>query len=226
MSSDAEFERAVFYISSSSVSSSSETKLRIYSLYKIATTSSRPSTSRPGIFDFQGRAKWDSWTAMGSKSEYDGEEGRSRAREEYIGEAVKMGFKRKTGEETIEEVQSTPSTSKRQVEPEAMVRVSRMADEEVDDDVPPSKLHDLAIDGSAEALEAFLKGEGKDSNLNELDAYGFAPIHLATDRGHTEVVKTLLLHGADKQLKDEDGNTPLQLAELAEHEDLIALLKV
>lgn len=87
---------------------------------------------------------------------------------------------------------------------------------------PPSKLHDLAIDGSAEALEAFLNGEGKASNLDELDAYGFAPIHLATDRGelardsvglplladpsttfagHTEVVKTLLQHGANRDLK-------------------------
>lgn len=109
--------------------------MQVYSLYKIATTSSRPSTSRPGIFDFQGRAKWDSWTALGSKSEYDGEEGKAKAREEYIGEAVKMGFKRETGEENVGEVQQLVASSKRQPEPEAMVRVSRMADEEVDDDV-------------------------------------------------------------------------------------------
>lgn len=109
--------------------------LQIYSLYKIATTSSRPSTSRPGIFDFQGRAKWDSWTALGSKSEYDGEDGKIKAAQDYIEEAVKMGFKRETVEETMKEEPPVASSSKRQPDPEAMVRVSRMADEEVDDDV-------------------------------------------------------------------------------------------
>lgn len=109
----------------------------MYALYKIATTSSRPSTSRPGIFDFQGRAKWDSWTALGSKSEYDGDEGKARAREEYIEEAVKMGYRRDADDESAgkEEQPMASSSSKRQPEPEAMVRVSRMAEEEVDDDV-------------------------------------------------------------------------------------------
>jgi len=46
-----------------------------------------------------------------------------------------MGFKRETSEESAGEQQPVASSSKRQPEPEAMVRVSRMADEEVDDDV-------------------------------------------------------------------------------------------
>lgn len=107
---------------------------QIYALYKIATTSSRPSTSRPGIFDFQGRAKWDSWTALGSKDQYEGEEGRARAREEYISEARKMGWKEE-GVGAVEQEDDRPRGGKRKEEPEAMVRVSRMAEEVVDDEV-------------------------------------------------------------------------------------------
>ena len=39
--------------------------VQLYAYYKIATVSVTPQNSRPGIFDFQGRAKWDVWKRLG-----------------------------------------------------------------------------------------------------------------------------------------------------------------
>lgn len=86
---------------------------------------------------------------------------------------------------------------------------------------PPSKLHELAIDGDASALEALLREEGDSVDLNERDSYGYAALHLAVDRGtsselltsptlqanrfvsagNLETAKALLAAGADASLK-------------------------
>lgn len=135
---------------------------------------------------------------------------------------------------------------------------------------PPSRIHELAIAGDVAGLEAFLAGEGKGADLNERDSYGFAPLHLATDRGalwtllaeslnktlmlsrvhrsrwrgqgpprsrgrslpfcaflsriHSLSVGLSMLITTDAVSQDEDGNTALDLARLAEHDDLVALL--
>jgi ankyrin repeat protein len=88
---------------------------------------------------------------------------------------------------------------------------------------PPSKLHELALEGDAKKLEQFLSSsEGKAIQIDQRDSYGYSAIHLATDRGmltrarvlhrarndplvlntgHLETVRTLLAHGADKQAR-------------------------
>ncbi|MPC91012.1 Enoyl-CoA delta isomerase 2, mitochondrial [Portunus trituberculatus] len=45
-----------------------ETKLKIYALFKQATTGS-VTTKRPGMMDFVGRAKWDAWNALGNMTQ-------------------------------------------------------------------------------------------------------------------------------------------------------------
>jgi acyl-CoA-binding protein len=39
----------------------------LYGLFKFVTVSHTPNTSRPGLLDFAGRAKWDSWQDVGKK---------------------------------------------------------------------------------------------------------------------------------------------------------------
>ncbi|GJN91080.1 hypothetical protein Rhopal_004095-T1 [Rhodotorula paludigena] len=217
--STATFETAVQYVASSSTPTSTEVKLRLYALYKVATVSNRPQSSRPGLLDFSGRAKWDAWDKLGRRDEFAGlEEGerRDRAERAYVDEARKLDF-------AAEGDERDPAAVELPVKKEQMVAVSTMGTDFVDE-APPSRLHELAIAGDAGALEAFLAGEGRGADINERDSYGYTPLHLATDRGHAPVVKVLLEAGADRALADEDGNTALDLARLAEHDDLVALL--
>ncbi|GAA5857323.1 hypothetical protein JCM9279_000296 [Rhodotorula babjevae] len=213
------FDRAVAYVSSSTAPSSNEHKLRLYALYKVATSTRTPTASRPGLLDFSGRAKWDAWSRLGKEDEWarlSDDEAREGARRAYIDEARRLGFV-----DGKEEVQERPAAKKDKKD--QMVAVSTLEDSFVDE-APPSRIHELAIEGDVAALEGFRAGDGKAADLNERDAYGYAPLHLATDRGHAAVVKVLLAHGADRSLPDEDGNTALDLARLAEHDDLVALL--
>jgi len=71
---------------------------------------------------------------------------------------------------------------------------------------------------------------------------GYAPIHLACDRGHSEVVRLLLSRGANKDIKviqpavpalkvlkrhhqDPDNLTPLELSQEASHTEIVELLE-
>jgi hypothetical protein len=116
---------------------------------------------------------------------------------EYEEEARKMGWS-PAGEEDAQAPVKLPPTEKQ----ERMVGVSTFESDFVDEacaftpPLPPSyvhlisclhrpssKLHELAIDGNAVALEAFLRDAGKTVDLNERDSYGYAALHLAVDRG-------------------------------------------
>jgi ankyrin repeat protein len=72
---------------------------------------------------------------------------------------------------------------------------------------------------------------------------GYAPIHLACDRGHLEVVRLLLSRGANRDIKviqkptvsalkvlktrqDPDNLTPLELSQEAGHTEIATLLKL
>ncbi|BGP32720.1 hypothetical protein JCM10296v2_004503 [Rhodotorula toruloides] len=215
---DGFFEQAVAFIGSSSTATSNETKLKLYALFKVATVSPRPTTSRPGLLDWTGRAKWDVWDKLGQEERFEGEAGKRRAQEEYVEEARSLGFKadEREGEG---ETQNVPKKEKQ----EQMVSVSTMGTDFVDD-APPSRVHELAITGDAKALEAFLQDKAARDGVNERDSYGYTALHLAVDRGNSGAVKALLDAGADRSIPDEDGNTALDLARLAEHEDLVALL--
>ncbi|SCV70090.1 BQ2448_1484 [Microbotryum intermedium] len=227
------------------------TKLHLYALYKIAISSPYPSTPRPGIWDFTSRAKWDAWNELGRKDvafSMGGEESRTNAREAYLEQGTRLGWRPETGVQELEweglqvpegeGVQSLASasasggsSSQRREGSGAgsgMVKVSTMLSQEdlKNKDIPKSPLHELALDGDASKLEVYLKERSKENlNVDEFDSYGFTPIHLATDRGHLNLVKILLQYGANKHLRDQDGNTPLQLAEIAGHDELLVLLQ-
>ena len=49
---------------------------------------------------------------------------------------------------------------------------------------------------------------------------GYTPLHLAAERGHIECVKTLLSHpNINVNIKDNQGNTPLQVAQSSSYND-------
>ncbi|KAF6810439.1 ankyrin repeat-containing protein [Colletotrichum plurivorum] len=49
-------------------------------------------------------------------------------------------------------------------------------------------------------------------------------LHVAAQKGHDRITRMLLQHGADCNLEDHCGQTPLMLAVIAGHEDVAGLL--
>jgi ankyrin repeat protein len=62
------------------------------------------------------------------------------------------------------------------------------------------------------------------ANLNLTARDGSTALHKAAAEGYTEIVRTLLHHGADMSIKNQDGSLPLTLAIKNDHKDAIKLL--
>lgn len=65
-------------------------------------------------------------------------------------------------------------------------------------------LHVFAVRGDYEACRILLEAG---SEINVPGEYRYTPLHEAVSQGHTEVVKLLLLHGADPDLATDLGTT-------------------
>ncbi|XP_054933447.1 osteoclast-stimulating factor 1-like isoform X2 [Dermacentor andersoni] len=74
-------------------------------------------------------------------------------------------------------------------------------------------LHESAKRGNLQFLEECL------SNKNKL---GDTPLHSSAWKGHSDIVRMLLAAGANKNVKNKEGRTPL---ELASDPETVALLK-
>lgn len=48
--------------------------------------------------------------------------------------------------------------------------------------------------------------------VNATDKWGFTPLHEAAQKGRTQLCALLLAHGADTFLKNQEGQTPVDLA--------------
>ena len=53
---------------------------------------------------------------------------------------------------------------------------------------------------------------------------GFAPLHVACENGHVEIVKLLLQEGANKNQISKEGSTPLSLACKFGHREVVSVL--
>ncbi|KAG8200077.1 hypothetical protein JTE90_001934 [Oedothorax gibbosus] len=67
---------------------------------------------------------------------------------------------------------------------------------------------------TVENLKLFLEHDS--SSINEIDATGFAPLHrllkIHTDKCTPDIIKLLIQYGADVNLKEEAGGSPLIIA--------------
>jgi len=71
-------------------------------------------------------------------------------------------------------------------------------------------IHKAAYKGDLKKVKEIID---RDPNqINVQDAQGFTPLHLASGKGHIEIVEFLLNHGADIELEIFNGETPLMLA--------------
>ena len=74
------------------------------------------------------------------------------------------------------------------------------------------------------ALDNYANIEAKNENGNIYET-GMTPLHLASGKGHTYVVRILLGKGADIEAKNKDGDTPLILASEWGHPKVVKLLE-
>lgn len=82
-----------------------------------------------------------------------------------------------------------------------------------DDGVHTAELLQHACDvGERSQCVRILLDSGWRSAVNEKDPQGHTPLHLAVGRGDPDTVKVLLEAGANPNLQDNDGVTPLTLA--------------
>lgn len=251
MASESDFERAVAFVGASKAPTSNDTKLDLYAFYKIASVSLLPSDSgisRPGLFDFAGRAKYDAWVRHGMGLQGEGLGNlRAHARAAYIEiaceklaydpgaaeepETMQAGSRpaKRDEDKTADELLDEDSGSDEGTGGVGMVSVSTMRlgeDEEPaqlrNGDHGPDDVRTLAANGDLEALRALQPSQ---EQCNTPDEYGFTALHLATDRGHVEVVRYLLQSGADASIQDSEGATALDTARILENEKLILILE-
>lgn len=52
--------------------------------------------------------------------------------------------------------------------------------------------------------------------MNATDKWAFTPLHEAAQKGRTQLCALLLAHGADPTMKNQEGQTPLDLATVSQ----------
>ncbi|GLB36067.1 putative succinyl-CoA synthetase functions in the citric acid cycle (TCA), coupling the hydrolysis of succinyl-CoA to the synthesis of ATP and thus represents the only step of substrate- level phosphorylation in the TCA [Lyophyllum shimeji] len=210
------FHSAAAYLSTAPLQVSTALKLELYGLFKCVTVSPTPSASRPSIFDMTGRAKWDAWSSAGKKYTV-----RREAEDKYLEIARSLGWTEDTVIQPAKAEQSDPdsiwdddSQSSRGGSGGMGVSVSAMAlpIEEAD-----KSIHGLAVANDFTGLSELLDKQ-PETDVNEVDEFGYTPLHLACDRGNLSAVQVLLSKGADPTIKDPDGLTALELAHIAGHD--------
>lgn len=132
------------------------------------TVSHKPNTSKPGIFDFTGRAKWDSWQEVGTRySTQSDPDGAAQAR--YLEIAKSLGWKpgATADDDFLGHDADGEGEHTKGVVTGTGVSVSTMnapKDEDLD------TVHGLAIAGDAQRLEKMLVLEPS-LDLNQKDEY-------------------------------------------------------
>ncbi|KAI8332770.1 acyl-CoA-binding protein [Blakeslea trispora] len=202
------FEQAFTYMNQHAIPLPNDKKLHFYGLFKQATVGDC-NIDKPGLFDFVARAKYDAWQGFKGLNFRE-------ARNQYIDsvEDLKVGWSRQGEYEYIPSLQEL-----KEAEGISNVAVSSMAiekeEEESQDVFGYTRLCDL------EKLSKVIKSDPEAINTKQ---DGLSPLHIAADRGYTDVLKLLIEAGADINSKTDDEDTALHLACIAEHLDAAQFL--
>ena len=83
-------------------------------------------------------------------------------------------------------------------------------------------LHSLCRQGNTSAIRPYLLGISDINKLEERVGFlGYTPLHEATNRGQTSVVRLLLLYGANANAKANGFYTPLHIAASMDNLDCV-----
>ncbi|VDK19591.1 unnamed protein product [Anisakis simplex] len=165
--------------------------------------------NRPGVFDWKGREKFDSWARLGN----------AVSREDAM-----RGYINKVHELNLGWQPSKKYTSGFGIRP------STLANSTSDEDIEgASGLRSDVIEwfsavsmGNLSKVSEMLKANNE--LLVERDENQVTAMHHAADRGNVQMIECLLLAGADISIQDYDGQTPLHYAVSCSHRDAVEAL--
>nr|XP_039261339.1 acyl-CoA-binding domain-containing protein 6-like [Styela clava] len=202
--------------------------LYLYSRFKQATIGPC-NTDKPGIFDFQGRKKWNAWKELGNMSA-------SQAKEEYVNKIKACDpdwdVHKPTNSSTsiMGPAVSRPVIDCDEVNPNESILfdickqgdVEKLANMDEDlsvGDTDERTLLHWACDRGHLPVVKFLLKNNCDVNAKDIDHS--TPLHYASSCGYIKIVEILLSHGADPNAKDKDGDTPIECAETDKIRELL-----
>ena len=140
----------------------------MYGLFKFVTVSHTPNTSKPGIFDFTGRAKWDSWKEVGTRySTQSDPDGAAQARYLEIAKSLGWGPGATADDDLLGHDTDSEREGAKGVGTGMGVSVSTMS-APADGDL--STVHGLAIAGDVQKLEKMLIAQPS-LDLDQRDEY-------------------------------------------------------
>lgn len=179
------------------------TMLQLYGLYKQA-TQGMCNISKPGIFNYTARQKWEAWNALGITSLDD-------AKSQYIELVNNLAWNHNKETSSVKK----PSNFG--------VTVSCMAKMEQELDDSDKTIFDWLKEGKIEHVSSLLSVNP--SLIVERDESKMNLIHWAADRGDISMIHLLVEKGADVNIVDGDGQTPLHYAFACGHHECIRLLE-
>lgn len=83
-------------------------------------------------------------------------------------------------------------------------------------------IHQAAETGNLKRVKALLQEDP--SIIDEADSYGMTALHWAVDKGHYRVAEWLIAEGADVNVKDKNGETPLNYTISKEYSSRMATM--
>ncbi len=197
-------------------------QLEYYGLYKQGSLGdySEYHTEPPPAYDLVAAAKYKAWSRLAGMD-------RMTAMQNYIDKAIHFQFTKHIADNDDHETDlegdpaidmwglgDKPSTMADEYDKEALA---------LEDSQYP--IHAAAREGKLEELKKLIESPPTSSEFpNTLDESGQTPLHLATDRGHIDCVKALILAGADVNSVDNDGISILQAAVIGGDSDCSRLL--
>ncbi|KAF5273684.1 hypothetical protein FQA39_LY07374 [Lamprigera yunnana] len=173
--------------------------LNLYSYYKQG-TEGPCNIPRPSWYNIKSKAKWDAWEKLGNMDPKD-------AKRSYI--------------QLIKNLDSDFGNSENK---EKWVSVSTLQHNDNILSESEKSIFDYVKEGNYAKVICILKSNNFYNSLNDLDEDGIGLIHWAADRGHSDIMEALILHGANVNLRDAEMQTPLHYAAFCGHMDCINVL--
>ncbi|ODO01651.1 hypothetical protein I350_06475 [Cryptococcus amylolentus CBS 6273] len=207
-----------------------ETKLELYGLFKFVTTNEGPSSPRPSIFYPANRAKFDAWTStfkQYTSLNIEPADAQARAQGRYVDIAKQVGWDGVIRDEDDIDLENLSDSDDEEDESRKggsgkdgwrSMSVMEGAGKKSAED----PIHDAVSTNDSVEVKRLLQNDK--GLVNAVDEFGYTPLHLAADRGYPDMTRLLLEHGADRNVKDQDEQTPLMLAEISSRDDIIVIL--